>query len=243
VIGEIFWIWMLIDCIMNEPDKYLWIMILLFTNVPGAIAYFIIKQPVSLRVFAPKLFSRLARGGDIRQAESAAYNTPTGYNYSKFGDICLETGDFKGAGEAYKKALELTPDDIQSLWGAAQVDMKNNSYGDAEQKLEKVMKQDENFRFGEASLAYGKALFELNETKKAGAHLVKYLSKHSQPEAKIMMAQILSGEGAQDEAVRMLDEALMDIKGSPVFYYRTNRKWIGKIKGLKNKILQGTAGR
>ena len=43
-----FWLWMLIDCIqrkLSDNDKTLWILILLFGNLIGAIIYFfMVKQ-------------------------------------------------------------------------------------------------------------------------------------------------------------------------------------------------------
>ena len=47
--GTIFWIWMLVDCAMNEPsegnDKLIWIIIIVFTQLLGALLYFFIKRP------------------------------------------------------------------------------------------------------------------------------------------------------------------------------------------------------
>ena len=48
-LGTIFWIWMVIDCAMNESnegnDKIVWIIIILLTNVLGAIIYFLFRRP------------------------------------------------------------------------------------------------------------------------------------------------------------------------------------------------------
>ncbi len=47
--GTIFWIWMLIDCAMNEPgggnDKIVWIPIIVFAQVIGAAIYFFVRRP------------------------------------------------------------------------------------------------------------------------------------------------------------------------------------------------------
>ena len=49
LLGTIFWIWMLIDCAINEPsegnDKIIWILIIVFTSFLGAILYFLIRRP------------------------------------------------------------------------------------------------------------------------------------------------------------------------------------------------------
>ena len=43
-----FWIWMLIDCATNEPDtgnnKVVWIIIIVFAHIIGAILYWIVRR-------------------------------------------------------------------------------------------------------------------------------------------------------------------------------------------------------
>ena len=45
----LFWIWMIVDCAMNEPsegnDKIVWILILVFTQLLGSLLYFFIRRP------------------------------------------------------------------------------------------------------------------------------------------------------------------------------------------------------
>ena len=49
ILGTIFWIWMLVDCAMNESsngnDKIVWVIIILFTHVLGALLYFAFRRP------------------------------------------------------------------------------------------------------------------------------------------------------------------------------------------------------
>jgi len=48
-----FWIWMLIDCVSNEPsegnDKIIWILIIIFTHGLGALIYFFVRRPECIR--------------------------------------------------------------------------------------------------------------------------------------------------------------------------------------------------
>ena len=49
VLGTIFWIWMLVDCATKEPsegnDKLIWILIIVFTHLLGALIYFFVRRP------------------------------------------------------------------------------------------------------------------------------------------------------------------------------------------------------
>lgn len=51
-----FWTWMLIDCIRNEPheghDRLLWVLVIVFTKIVGALIYFFVRRPERLRAEA-----------------------------------------------------------------------------------------------------------------------------------------------------------------------------------------------
>ena len=50
-----FWIWMLVDCATKEPsegnDKLIWILVIVFTNLIGALIYFLVRRPERIRQF------------------------------------------------------------------------------------------------------------------------------------------------------------------------------------------------
>lgn len=47
--AQVFWLWMLIECLVKEPsdssDKLLWALVIFFGNLLGAILYFVIRRP------------------------------------------------------------------------------------------------------------------------------------------------------------------------------------------------------
>ena len=47
--GMFFWLWMLIDCVINERraarPQIIWAVIIVFTYVPGALLYFALRRP------------------------------------------------------------------------------------------------------------------------------------------------------------------------------------------------------
>ena len=49
ILGTVFWVWMLVDCLTKEPQtgnvKVLWVIVILFTHVLGAALYFFIRRP------------------------------------------------------------------------------------------------------------------------------------------------------------------------------------------------------
>jgi hypothetical protein len=49
LLGTIFWIWMLVDCLTNEPteykDKVIWVVVIVLTHFIGAAIYFFVRRP------------------------------------------------------------------------------------------------------------------------------------------------------------------------------------------------------
>ena len=45
----ILWIWMLVDCLMNEPsegnDKVIWVLVIIFAGWIGALIYLLARRP------------------------------------------------------------------------------------------------------------------------------------------------------------------------------------------------------
>ncbi len=47
--ATVFWVWMVIDCATKEPsegnDKIVWLLIILLTNIIGALIYYFVRRP------------------------------------------------------------------------------------------------------------------------------------------------------------------------------------------------------
>ncbi len=53
VLGTVFWIWMLVDCLIKESsegnDKIIWALVILLTHFLGALIYYIARRPTRIR--------------------------------------------------------------------------------------------------------------------------------------------------------------------------------------------------
>ncbi len=51
--GVVFWIWMLVDCLTNEPsegnDKVIWALVILLVHILGAILYYFVRRPTRIQ--------------------------------------------------------------------------------------------------------------------------------------------------------------------------------------------------
>jgi len=55
LVGLAMWIWMLIDCVTNEPsegnDKLIWVLIIIFGNWIGALVYYFVRRPERIQKY------------------------------------------------------------------------------------------------------------------------------------------------------------------------------------------------
>ena len=53
VLGTVFWIWMLVECLTKESsegnDKIIWALVILLTHFLGAFIYYIVRRPTRIR--------------------------------------------------------------------------------------------------------------------------------------------------------------------------------------------------
>jgi Phospholipase_D-nuclease N-terminal len=53
--GTILWVWMLVDCATKEPsdgnDKIIWIVVILFTHLLGALIYYFVRRPQRILLY------------------------------------------------------------------------------------------------------------------------------------------------------------------------------------------------
>jgi len=53
--GTILWVWMLIDCATREPsdgnDKIIWMLVILFTHLLGALIYYFVRRPQRILLY------------------------------------------------------------------------------------------------------------------------------------------------------------------------------------------------
>ena len=52
ILGTVFWVWMLIECITKEPsegnDKLIWALVIILLHLFGAALYFFVRRPTRI---------------------------------------------------------------------------------------------------------------------------------------------------------------------------------------------------
>ena len=127
--------------------------------------------------------------------------------------VLLETRQHDRAGEAYRNALEKEPENLQALWGAAQVDMQKKQYDSAAQRLSELLSIDPQYKFGDVSLAYGKTLYELGNHDVAREHLEGHILRWRHPGSLFLLASLEHEQKNHNQAREHLHAMLQDING------------------------------
>jgi hypothetical protein len=230
-----FWIWMLYDCLRNEPDRY-WLWIILLLHFPGALIYFLARK--DWRAGLPKLavIGRWFSGGELARAEAAVREIGNVQQYIDLAELLRERGEWRRAADNYRRALELDPQSKSALWGAARTAAKLGELAAGRGYLEQLLLLDPGYKFGEGSLEFGRVLVAAGEVDTAREHLIRHLDRWYHPEARVLLAGILIEQGERPEAVRQLELVLEDQRLAPDFSRRQNRKWAWKAKQMLRKL-------
>ena len=231
-----FWMLMLFDCIRNDPERRTWLWILILLNIPGALLYFLIRRLPSLSIPLPPQFKRWTHRKQIWDAEAAVRHIGKPYQFVNLGNVLLDAGQRDRAYEAYQQALKQDPKHVNALWGMATIELARKDYANAKTHLTDLIKNDPDYKFGEASLAYGQALYELGAWDLAKSHLMDDLKRWSHPEAAIMLAMIHKEQGEKETARDVLDTMMFKLKGTPRFYLRKKRHLLNKAQKLTRSL-------
>jgi hypothetical protein len=242
LIGTAFWVWMLYECLRSGRRNHQWLYILIFLNVIGAFLYFILEWlPKHPEIAAKISFSdRQKRRDRLWQAEADAKNIGNATQFITLGNILFDLRETQRAYEAYQQALAKEPKNSQALWGAAQSASEKKDYTAAKDYLSQLIKVNPEFSYGQASLAYGEVLYQLQAYDEALAHLRSHLKLWSNPEGFLMLADIQSKQKDSAAARETLETMIIKIKGFVPFQYRKNEHFIRQAE-RKLKSLPKTA--
>lgn len=232
-----FWIWMLVHCIRHDPDRNLWLWVVLIGSAPGAFIYFLVRWLPGARLSPGlSLMSRWTKGRQIPRLEVAARNIGNAHQYVELGDAYRETGKTSRAAECFRQALEKDPGHLPALWGAAQVELQRSNLSAARLHLEQILAKDEAYKFGDVSLAHCRTLAGLNDTDAALTRLERHLNRWTHPEAYVLIATILIDRGHPEAAREKLEATISDLRGGPAFFARQNRGWARQARRMLARL-------
>jgi hypothetical protein len=227
-----FWMLMIFDCVRNEQDRQTWLWLLIFLNVPGGFIYFVARVLPRLDIPFPSLFKRWAYKQKLWNAEAAVRNIGKAHQHIALANLFIEMREWNQAKQHFQQALEKEPNHIDALWGLSVIAIQLKQWQSANEYLSALLKKDAKYKYGDASLSYGRVLFEQQYWDAAIAHLNIDIREWSHPEASWLLAQIEIRQGQRQKAKDILDQMLFKVKASPSFHYRRHRSVMRKAEKL-----------
>lgn len=232
----VFWFWMLIDCISREPDRFFWVWLLIIVPFPGAVVYAMLRYFPQRDFVGPRWLRALFRGKELARLEAAAEQIGNPHQFIQWGDALRETGQLDRARRAYEQALAKDPAAIQALWGAAQVAIRQQRPTDAADLTRQILKIDPQYKFGDVSLAYGRALKDLGETAEMRTHFEQHVRRWRHPEAVYLLAEQCQADGEPQTAREHLQSLLRDLQTSPTAVSRKFGRWRSRAQKLLRQL-------
>lgn len=230
------WIYLLWYCATRDPERGIFLWLLILMPPLGTVLYLVFRWLPQQRVRPPKFLRSLGRGKEIRRLETAARQIGNAHQFVQWGDALRETGRDEPAAGAYAGALEREPDNIQALWGSAQVSLRTEQYAEAEATLARVLEQDPEYKFGDVSLAMGRALIGSGQTDRALERLTDHIRRWRHPEAVYLLATLQVDSGDTESARTNLNELIMDVEASPKDIARRHRIWRSRARRLLSRL-------
>jgi hypothetical protein len=222
-----FWMLMIFDCVRSEPKGSSWLWLLIVLNFPGAIIYFITKKLPYLNLPTPTFLKQWTMKDALWNAEAGVANIGKSHQYVTLGNVLAEMGKLDRAAECYQAAIEKEASNTNALWGCATIAMERQNFDLARGYLQDLLKLDRDYKRGEASLLYGKSLYELQQWSAAKTHLDLDVKQWSHAESFLLLAKIaVNVDGDRVAARTYLETMLARLKASPRFNYRRNQRLI-----------------
>lgn len=231
----VFWIWMLIHCYRTEPDRQFWLWMMIIAQPVGSVAYFLIRYIPSKEFPTPRFLRQWMRGTELLRLESAAEQIGNPHHFVVWGDALRECGQLDRAKSAYERALAKDPNDLRALWGAAQVARDQKRFSDVRSLTRRVLDQDPQYKFGDVSLAHGRALTEIGDIEAARMHFEEHVKRWRHPEGVYLLSKIHFDQGDHVAARNHLSAMIRDIDSSPRAISRKFGRWKSRGKQLLRK--------
>jgi len=232
----LFWIWMFVDCLRKDPDRFLWFWVILIFQPFGAMIYFFVRWLPSNQIQLPEFARPFFRQRRLNELETAALQIGNAYQFVRWGDALKEAGSDQKSLDAYHQALKKEPDNLQALWGAAQIEMKLKKIELAQSRCQTILDIDPEYKFGDVSLLLCKTVCELDTPENAREQLAKHTKRWRQPEALYLLATFEAEVGDIQAARKTLQSMLLDINGSPRGIARKFVRWKSNARRLLKRL-------
>jgi hypothetical protein len=230
---------LLIIHVIRTGRNQLWIWVLIFLPLAGAIAYLAVEIVPDL--FRSRAARRTARGfrkaldpqADLRRYESEARVAGNVASRQRYAEELARHERYDEAIAQYREALSgLYEHDPNLMLGLAQAQFGKGEAGAARATLDELIRLNPEFRSPTGHLLYARALEAEGNVAKALEEYKVLAPSYPGAEAAVRYAQLLRAQGRTDEARQVARELLEQARIAPGHYRRAQRPWLEAAQRL-----------
>ena len=223
----------LIIHVIKTGRSQIWIMVLAFLPLAGAIAYIAVELLPDL--FRSRTARRTARGfkkaidpgADLRRFENEARIGANVASRQRYAEELTRHGKYDEAIAQYRSALTgLYEHDPNLMLGVARAQFGKGDPAAARATLDDLIRLNPDFKSPEGHLLYARSLEDEGNTDKALDEYKVLAPAYPGAEAAVRYAQLLQVKGRKEEAQKVARELLDQARIAPGHYRRAQKIWL-----------------
>jgi hypothetical protein len=227
----------LIIHVFKTGRNFLWITVLIFLPVAGAVAYFFVELLPEIR--ASCTAQRTVRGvqrtldptRDLRRAADQAQRAGDVASRQRYADELVRNGRAAEAVEIYREsATGLFATDPKLLEGMARAQFEANDPAGARSTLDNLIASNPEYKSPDGHLLYARALTGEGNYAKAIEEYAVLASYYPGAEASVRYAELLASQGRRADAEQLLKELLERARLAPDHYRKAQRSWLDQAE-------------
>ena len=229
-------VYLIVDAIRNSRDFY-WFWILFGLPFVGSLIYlFCFKWDGSRLEFW--LFKSGRNARHLEQLESAVRRIGNAANHEELGDELWRQRKFARAEESYRTALAKDPGLLDSRARLGYCLLALNRPSEAWPELERVLLKNRGHDHEHLLCEAARCMRKLGDLANARKFYEEYEARHSYAEPRVELAEVCAELGDTDDARRICEEVIADVKDSPGYTRRNESPFAGRAKRLLRALKQ-----
>lgn len=225
--------------VIKNGKSQLWIMVLLAVPVFGAAAYFIVEVLPEMRSgrgaqnVSKSVDKVLNPNRSLDDAKREYEISNTVENACNLADAYLIKEHYHKASDLYRGALtglnENNPDILNKL---ASSEFGLGDFNSARSVLDRLIKNNPDYKNQDAHLLYARSLQELGENAAATEEYEALVKYYTGPEPAVRFGLFLRLQGDQARAEVLFSEVVRKSELSPPHYRKMHGEWISQAKSM-----------
>lgn len=229
-----FQVLLMIDCLRNQRDLF-WLWILWVFPLIGALAYLFYFR-WSGSSFEYYLFRRTRDVHHLERLRIASEEIGNAANHEEFGDELWRQRKFAQAETEYRTALSKDPTLLDSRARLAYCLLAQGKAKESWPLMETALAERRDHDHEHLLWQAARCQRALGDLSKARALYEEFLRRHSYFEPHVELAEVLASLGERDEARRICQELIADVRNSPAYVRRRQGQFAGKASRLLRRI-------